>query len=195
MQQFGGPILEGPIADAEGQLPPSTPLKGHPPLPVGTLSDLCWWTDKTWDSDFGHDACHLIHVFLEVSQDVAHEEGSQHSNLVSIKQLKGAVLLREVHQPASGGTNSHGPRCHEQTAPKSNIRVVRRDHKREFFILRYTSGDPRNRRKGKSQVQKVKRARSFNAVRIVACKDGRDLSYLYTVEGKRSASDLNPAVP
>jgi len=38
---------------------------------------------------------------LQVIQDVAHQQCSQHSNLVSIKQLEGAVLLREVHQPVS----------------------------------------------------------------------------------------------
>jgi len=38
---------------------------------------------------------------VQVIQDVAHQERSQHSNLVSIKQVEGGVLVREVHQPVS----------------------------------------------------------------------------------------------
>ena len=38
---------------------------------------------------------------MQVVQDVPHQEGSQHSNLVSIKQVEGGVLLRKVHQPVS----------------------------------------------------------------------------------------------
>lgn len=38
---------------------------------------------------------------LQVVQDVFHQQGSQHGNLVPVKQLEGSVLLCEVHQAVS----------------------------------------------------------------------------------------------